>query len=342
MRSRLAKRLDSKYCTAFDVAGAAASIRGMMYLAPQGSCGVISIIRIDESSDIHTINDSKHLLFVEKEDDGTRVFATYEGTSDDGSFCSFDSFTKVLARRLKFSKAQSSVIICLDIYDYAEGMEFEDILAQGKKEHFSWYAEEFIIHPVDFTKSAVSVPPGCSFVNGQLTEDEDHQGALFGAHALINGIEQNEADAFLHSLLEYSYNGAHSFSAVWQKEDGEIYGDSTFFVKNGEDIGLILTDDIIGGLEYQLFIDNIQHRMENGEKTYILLNSVVTEGTVEGDPRPSELRAWELKGQTIHSLDDRALKVLVQEEGKDFFKVSNTILCDSWDYPVTRHDDNGL
>lgn len=337
MRYRLAKRLDSKYCTAFDLNEAKALVRGIMYLA-ENSYGVISLICIDEYSDIKVVKDTKHLLFAEKEEDGEPAFVCY-GT-EDGRFMDFDAFAAAFARRLRFSE-KYSIIISLDLYDYEEDTPVEELLTRGKKEHFSWYAEEFLIRPADFTKSSVLFPPGCSFVEDRLVQNADHEGALRDYQA-VSGDVINEADGFVDSLLEYSYQGAHAFTALWEKEDGDWFASSVFFAKSPEGIGLILPDDTLGSLEYHLMTDNVERRMMKGEKTYLLLNSVVTDGVRDAVKNPSELRGWELKGRTIHSLDERALENLVTVDAKDVFDIKNLVFCDSWDYPVTRHDDNGL
>lgn len=337
MRYRLSKRLDSKYCTAFDLNEAKAFVRGIMYLANE-AYGVLSIIRIDEYSDIKAVKETKHLLFAEKEEAGECAFVCY-GT-EDGHFMEFDAFASAFARRLRVSE-KYSVIISLDLYDYEEDTPVDELLARGKKEHYSWYAEEFLMLPTDFTKSSVLFPPGCSFIEDHLVQNEDHQGALRDYQSDLGDVV-NEADGFVDSLLEYSYQGAHAFTALWQKEDNEWFASSVFFAKSPEGIGLILPDDTLGSLEYHLMVENIEHRMLNGEKTYLLLNSVVTDSVHDGVSNPSELRGWELKGKTIHSLDDRTLEALVTVDAKDIFEIKNLIFCDSWDYPVTRHDDDGL
>lgn len=337
MRYRLSKRLDSKYCTAFDLNEAKAFIRGIMYLADE-AYGVISIISIDEYSDIKVVKEAKHLLFTEKEEDGERAFVCYE--TEDGHFLAFDSFATAFARRLRFSE-KHSIIISLDLYDYEEDTPVDELLARGKNEHYSWYAEEFLMLPADFTKSSVLFPPGCSFVEGRLAQNEDHQGALRDYQSDLGDVA-NEADEFVDSLLEYSYQGAHAFTALWKKETGDWFASSVFFAKTPDGVGLILRDDTLGSLEYHLMAENIERRMVNGDKTYLLLNSVVTDGVHGGVRNPSELRGWELKGKTIHSLDDRSLETLVTVDAEDVFDIKNLIFCDSWDYPVTRHDDNGL
>lgn len=330
MPSRSNKRISGKYRTQFDIDRAAAMLKGIMVLA-KNAYGVVSIIRINDTGIPYGIHDVKHLLFSEQ--DGN--FGCYD--VDDEHYLTFDAFAKIFSSRMTFQD-KFEVIVSLDLYDFEADTPIIDLLERGKKVNYSWFIESFLLLPATFVVPGIIIPPRFEFEGEELVETDRDEAPLSSLEDMMAGRSGNGADNFIYSLLEYSYLGGHSFTALWEKEDGSTYSDSAVFIKGKDDIGLVLLDDITGALEYQLLIDNIQDRMDSGEHTFIIMNSV---GQLETDGQKAltEVRGWELKGRTIHSLDERRLEELVTGKIPERFDSKRMNFCDSWDYPVTRHDD---
>lgn len=325
MPSFATRRIFGKYITPYDIELATSFVKGLIATAHGGS-GIISLIRIDTENEAQYISDDKKLAFCFE---GDAVHSLGKAGMP------VDDFIKLFARRMKIT-ADSENLVHLNIRGKAEINEETKVVTLGEPiAERIWMMEEFAGADVAISKGAVRLPPGARFDGDNFVFDNDDN--------LVDSIHlpHNHNVNFIMSISEYSYEGFHSLTAVWNNPEKPFFQEM-HFGKEGKVSEYTFDSMTPDAIEYEIFTENLDVKLSKNEPFHLFLESIAKDNLLEEDEleekkssQKSEIRGWEITGEDIRSLNEVELQFLVENDYKEVYTEANFIYCDSWDYPVT-------
>jgi hypothetical protein len=295
------KNVNKDSLTAQEIEIAESLIESMTCLVAE-AYGVISVIRMGEKLDSLYIHEVKHLLILNKDDTLFIVNVQEPG------YLSYDEFSKYFAKQMKSEEKGYDTIVTFKIFDAdptSPSMEDSPIQA------YHWTMQELTNSASAGIESIPNFPPGISIVDGEIVDDLNRWQDMVFKNSFVSFYQEEDDTAinsndFLASLLSNAYYGLHVFSCFWKHDDIYFHKASVFNKKQGS-LRLIKEDNVMGLLNHNLMMVNLQARINSGKTLYITFQSFP--GDEQGN---SEMRSWEIRGELLLGLTAEKCKELLE------------------------------
>jgi len=344
MAKRLAKADFSKYVTPFDLKHAENLLDGLIQIS-SADYTVVSVIRILQWEDVSSVYDEKHLVI--RKEDG--VLAVWEG-SDDPDYLNYEAFVKMFAKRLKFDFAFET-IVAVNTFDHDPNLTVAENLAQPQESRHSWYVDDFMSVPRIFAPAMAIMPPrfavlpdpivafdgteipGAEVLMDFNTEDDDVLGTLT-ANFNDSG-ERVEPDSLSWFIAEAG-DGIHNVIASWDGFEGEPEGGNVLVRTEGDVYSVFASNRMVGALDYSLFVEAVNTRVDRGVPTSIVVQTFKLEDAEGQDwlgDTPYEIRGWHIDEGYINALTKDGVKDAVHfaDEGDHELKHATFVKANSLD-----------
>lgn len=344
MATRLAKADFSKYVTPFDLKHAENLIDGLIQIS-SADYTVLSVIRLFQWEDISSVHDEKHLVIRSK----NGVLSVWEG-SDDADYLSYEAFVKMFAKRLKFDFFFET-IVAVNTFDHDPELTVAENLAQPQDSRHSWYIEEFLSIPRSFAPAIAIMPPRFAVLPDPLvsfdgteipgsevlidfnTEEDDVLGTL--TPNFNDSGERVEPDS-LSWFIGEAGDGVHNVMASWEGFEGETEGGNVMVQTEGDVYSIFAPNRMVGALNYSLFVEAVNGRIDRGVPISILVQTFKLEDEKLqnwlGDT-PYEIRGWYVDEGFVNALTGDGITQAVRfaDEGDHALKHATFVKANSLD-----------
>lgn len=340
MPNRISKAFLSEYTTSFDLKHAANLVAGMVEVSSDGYI-VLSVIRVQEHKGLGLVYDNKHLVVLKE--DGV---ASVMGDSGHPDYLGYDEFVKMFAKRLKFDD-RFYTLVSVNTFENDPELSVQENLALPQENRRSWYVEQFLELPKKFGSGLHILPPAfytmanpiVSFdgvqveTSGVLVDFNDEDGDAIGT--LTPNFD--EFGELIHPdsigwFVNEAGNGFHNIIASWEDSDGEFIGGNILVQWNDGVYSVVSDNRMVGALEYSLFAESVNARIDDGTPTSILVQTFSVADAQKNDwlgDTPYDIRGWSIEDGFIRGLKEDEIRQAVQFADEGDFALDHATFAEA-------------
>lgn len=264
--------------------------------------GVISVITFGETRNTLYLHEYKHLMFLQKDDN------IYLVDNHHPDYLNLDEFTYYLTTNIKYPPASYQTFVTFKIFSEnptAPGMQ------DSPFESYYWELPEFRNTNEDLEEDT-ALPPRISIVDGEIVEQEHSYRHELLENRFISFADDElnpklNSNGLLASLLSNAPHGFHVFGGFWKEHDGSSFRQASAFNKLTGSLRIVKHDNVLGLLKHNLFMLNLQARINSGADLYFTFQSF-REGEEE-----SEMRSWKFEEGTLRGFSSSECESLLKQ-----------------------------